>query len=185
MRVMRVRRVMRWQRRRLLVLGMVMMVTRGRALRSGRRFAGGLRGARGVRRPQRRRARSTGRVRSVRTLVLGLRRAHAAWRGGRAAAPSTTSSATASSAALLLGLEHFLVFGAPVLEPDLDLRLRESQGGGKFGALWQGEVLGPLEPPVELLKLEARVDGAGLAHLLSLAVHPQRVVKLGLVVPRR
>lgn len=185
MRVMRMRRVMRRQRRWLLVLGMVMVVTRGRALRSGRRFAGRLRGARGVWWPQRRRARGTRRVGRVRTLVLRLGGTHAARSGGRAAAPSTASSAASpSGAALLLSLEHLLVFGAPVLEPDLDLRLRESQGGGELGALWQGEVLGSLEPPVELLKLEARVDGAGLAHLLSLAVHPQRIFQLGLVVPR-
>lgn len=53
------------------------------------------------------------------------------------------------------------------------LRLREAEAGGQFGAFGQRQVLGALKPPVELLELQGTVDGAGLAHFLALAVHPQ------------
>lgn len=65
-----------------------------------------------------------------------------------------------------------------------DLRLRETEGCCELGALRECQVLRPLEPPVELLKLEARVDGARLAHLLSLAVHPQRFFQLRFICNR-
>lgn len=53
------------------------------------------------------------------------------------------------------------------------LRLGESEAGREFGALGQRQVLGALKPPIELLELQGTVDGAGLAHFLALAVHPQ------------
>lgn len=56
------------------------------------------------------------------------------------------------------------------------LCLSESQRSGEFGAFGQRQVLCPLESSVELLQLQARVDGPGLAHLLSLAVHPETAV---------
>jgi len=56
---------------------------------------------------------------------------------------------------------------------DSYLRLRQSQGAGQLGPFRQGQVLRPLEPPLELLDLQRRVDGARLAHLLALAVDPR------------
>jgi len=48
--------------------------------------------------------------------------------------------------------------------------LREAQTRRQLRPLGQGQVLGALEAAVELLELQRAVDGAGLAHLLALAV---------------
>ena len=52
------------------------------------------------------------------------------------------------------------------------LGLGKAEGGGEFGPLGEGEVLGPLEALVECLELEGGVDGPGLADLLPLPVDP-------------
>lgn len=48
--------------------------------------------------------------------------------------------------------------------------MREAQTRRQLRSLRQGQVLGTLEAAVELLQLQRAVDGAGLAHLLALAV---------------
>ena len=52
------------------------------------------------------------------------------------------------------------------------LRLREAEGGRQLRPLWQGEVLRPLEPALQLLDLQRRVDRPRLPHLLPFAVDP-------------
>lgn len=52
------------------------------------------------------------------------------------------------------------------------LRLREAEGGGELRPLRQGEVLRPLEPALQLLDLQRRVDRPRLPHLLPFAVDP-------------
>ena len=52
------------------------------------------------------------------------------------------------------------------------LRLREAEGGRELGPLRQGEVLRPLEPALQLLNLQRRVDRPRLPHLLPFAVDP-------------
>ena len=60
------------------------------------------------------------------------------------------------------------------------LRLGEPEGGCERGSFRQREVLRSLEAPVELLQLQARVDGARLARLLAfLAGAPGRVERRG------
>jgi len=80
-------------------------------------------------------------------------------------------AAYAAAAALLRRFHHFLVFTAPILEPDFHLSLRESEGSGQFGPFGQRQVLRSLEAPIELLQLQTRVDRPRLAHLLPLPVH--------------
>lgn len=58
-----------------------------------------------------------------------------------------------------VGLLDAFVFGAPVLEPDLDLRLGEAEHGGQLGAPMPAYVLGGLEldfQPQRLLLTERR-----------------------------
>ena len=57
-------------------------------------------------------------------------------------------------------------FGSPYLS------LCNAQRGRQLGPLGQGQVLRALEPPLQLLYLQRRVDGARLADLLALAVDP-------------
>ncbi len=52
------------------------------------------------------------------------------------------------------------------------LSLGEPQGGRQLRSFGQGQVLRALEPPLQLLDLQRRVDGARLPHLLALAVDP-------------
>ena len=52
------------------------------------------------------------------------------------------------------------------------LRLREAEGGRELRPLRQGEVLRPLEPALQLLNLQRRVDRPRLPHLLPFAVDP-------------
>ena len=52
------------------------------------------------------------------------------------------------------------------------LRLREAEGGRQLRPLWQGQVLRPLEPALQLLDLQRRVDGPRLPHLLAFTVDP-------------
>lgn len=50
------------------------------------------------------------------------------------------------------------------------LRLRESQGGRELRPLGQSEVLSLLEPPVQSLQLQTRVNRPGFADLFPLAI---------------
>ena len=52
------------------------------------------------------------------------------------------------------------------------LRLREAEGGRQLRPLREGQVLRPLEPALQLLDLQRRVDGPRLPHLLAFAVDP-------------
>ena len=52
------------------------------------------------------------------------------------------------------------------------LSLCDTEAGGELCPLGEGEVLGALEAALQLLDLEAGVDGAGLADFLALAVDP-------------
>ena len=74
--------------------------------------------------------------------------------------------ATTASATIVLAV--LFVLGALVLEPDLDLGLREAERGGQLGSLGQRQVLGAREALVEHLQLHARVDCARLAHFFAL-----------------
>ena len=65
----------------------------------------------------------------------------------------------------LTSLGLLLVLGPPVLEPDLHLGLAQAQGRGQLGSLRQCEVLGPLEPQLQLLDLGTRVDRPGVSDL--------------------
>lgn len=58
------------------------------------------------------------------------------------------------------------------------LSLRQPQRAGQLGPLRQRQVLRPLEPALQLLDLERRVDGPRLAHLLALAVDPSQLAIL-------
>lgn len=51
------------------------------------------------------------------------------------------------------------------------LCLRETQRGGQLGSLGQRQVLRVLEATLQGGKLEARIDGPWLPHLLGLPVH--------------
>lgn len=53
------------------------------------------------------------------------------------------------------------------------MRLRQPEAGRQFRPLREREVLRSLKSSVELLQLQGTVDGAGFAHFLALAVHPQ------------
>ena len=65
----------------------------------------------------------------------------------------------------LASLGLLLVLGPPVLEPDLHLGLAQAQGRGQLSSLRQCEVLGPLEPRLQLLDLGTRVDRPGVSDL--------------------
>ena len=62
----------------------------------------------------------------------------------------------------------------PSLEDHLQpyLCLCEAESGGKLRSFRQRQVLGALEPPLQLLDLQRRVDGPRLPHLLALAIYP-------------
>jgi hypothetical protein len=61
------------------------------------------------------------------------------------------------------------------------LRLRESQVGAELCPLREGQVLAALEPALQLLYLQAGVNGARLPHFLPLRVDPtQNAVLYGL-----
>lgn len=64
-------------------------------------------------------------------------------------------------------LQELLVFGAFVLKPDLYLGLGEAELRRQLGPLGQRQVLRVLEALVQVLQLQARVDGPGLAQLLG------------------
>lgn len=60
-----------------------------------------------------------------------------------------------------------------LLAPQPHLCLSETQLCSELSPLWQCQVLGWLESPLQDCQLIARVDGPGLAHLLGLAIdHP-------------
>ena len=63
---------------------------------------------------------------------------------------------------LQLCFVHALGFGSAVLEPDFDLRLRETERGGELGALRDGQVLLLTELPLQREQLRRRERGAGL-----------------------
>lgn len=57
------------------------------------------------------------------------------------------------------------------------LCLRETELGSQLSPLWQSQVLGRLESPLEDCELVAGVDGPGFAHLLGLPIdHPNLYV---------
>ena len=61
---------------------------------------------------------------------------------------------------------------SPIVERVSYLRLSEAEGGRQLRPLRQGQVLRPLEPALQLLDLQRRVDGPRLPHLLAFAVDP-------------
>ena len=61
------------------------------------------------------------------------------------------------------------------VEPESYLSLGEAEGAGQLGPFRKGQVLRPLEPPLQLLDLQRGVDRPGLPHLLALAVYPRQL----------
>ena len=51
------------------------------------------------------------------------------------------------------------------------LSLGDAKACGQLCSLWQREILGPLEPSLQLLDLQRGVDCPWFPHLLPLAVH--------------
>lgn len=64
---------------------------------------------------------------------------------------------------LHLGLLEPLGFSSPVLEPDLDLGLRQRQGGGELGSFGNGQVLLLTKLPLQGKELRGGEGSAGLA----------------------
>jgi len=70
----------------------------------------------------------------------------------------------------LPSLHQLLVLRPPVLEPDLHLSLGDAKACGQLCSLWQREILGPLEPSLQLLDLQRGVYRAWLPDLLPLSI---------------
>lgn len=54
------------------------------------------------------------------------------------------------------------------------LSLCQSEGAGQFRPLGQRQVLGPLEPALQLLDLQWGIYGSGFPHLLPFAIDPRQ-----------